>query len=179
MSLSGGQNPSTPLTPQSPINVKPREGRALAQVTRGIHERWLCPGPHPGLQTLRPAPIPTPSILEALLVGWGWEGRSPEGGARALFPGCTLPTSPAFWHRCAGETPHLLSGSSSRERSDPKGLPPSWTAGVTGGQRGVPGGRLCCCRSTSRGRWLRCSGRIPSARSRPLGRKFHRPTLPS
>lgn len=98
--------------------------------------------------------------------------RMGVGRKVTLFPGCTLPTSPAFWHRGAGEIPHLLSGSSSRERSDPKGLPPSWTAGVARAQRRVPGGRLCCCRSTSRGRWLRCSGRIPSARSRPFGEEI-------
>lgn len=44
---------SEPLPLHPTISVKPREERALAQVTQGVHEQWLFPEPHPGLQTLR------------------------------------------------------------------------------------------------------------------------------
>ena len=105
---------SEPLPPAHPtISVKAREARALAQVTQGGSEQWLCPGPHPGLQTLRSVPSPHAVSSGGPAHRKGAQ-RSPKGGSRALFPryghwwGILLPP-PAFWNICAGDTPHPLS----------------------------------------------------------------------
>lgn len=98
----------------------------------------------------------------------GHSKGSPEDGSRASFPGYRhwwgiLPTSPAFWHVFAGDIPHLVSGSSSRELSDPKGLLPFWKAWLGGPEDSVVAkrGMLHYCHSTSRGRWRHCSQPLP------------------
>lgn len=99
----------------------------------------------------------------------GHSKGSPEDGSRASFPGYRTDTvgdsaylSCLLARMCRGY-PHLVSGSSSRELSDPKGLLPFWKAWLGGPEDSVVAkqGMLHYCHSTSRGRWRHCSQPLP------------------
>lgn len=144
-SLFSGQSPH-PLHPT--ISVKPREGRALAQVTQGVSEPRLCPGPHPGLQTPRSVPSSGGSAHRR-----GAE-RPPEGGSWASFPCYRHWWGTSVQGILPTPSPEAPAGSS----QVPKGCFSSGNPCLAREDSVVAKqGKLCYCHSTSRGRWLHCS----------------------